>query len=212
LTSIDPTNTALEGLRPLPVGDSRTHPLRGGARFSKERDLRTERALGAPGTRAARRAFPLGTGRPCSPVFVNVCGQAALSPSCSSTRGGSDATAVFGRDAEGVRPLRHCGPAADVGNRRTTGACAENAHLPTRRKAARGPGISPLPARSQQCQGVTARPAPGSRQHGLVTWSGLSLIIGNTLETKRPSCDLSNAWHEPLRRETRNGRAPVGPA
>ena len=30
------------------------------------------------------------------------------------------------------------------------------------------------------------------------------------METKRPSCDLGNAWHEALRRETRNGRAPVG--
>ena len=29
------------------------------------------------------------------------------------------------------------------------------------------------------------------------------------METKRPSCDLGNARHEALRRETRNGRAPV---
>ena len=37
-------------------------------------------------------------------------------------RGVSDAAAVFGRDAEGVRPLRYWGPAADVGTAEHAGA------------------------------------------------------------------------------------------
>lgn len=115
--------------------------------------------------------------------------------------------AVFGRDVEGVRPPRYWGPAADVGNRRTTGTCAENAQLPTRQKAARG-RESALAGSERTVSRSYCEAGSRITATRLVTWSGLSLIIG-TMETKRPSCDLGNARHEALRRETRNGRAPV---